>query len=146
MARPVKRHGLVMIYPEPEKGGRGKRSQIQEGFDEPRKTVQNRLSQARAVLHHSLARAQEVLADRTPLDAALKIVEAACYHRRVPMGTSDLLPTLTASGIPTAITQCVLTGIAPALAAVERSGTKLDSDLMWVLIAVQADRLRRDGE
>jgi hypothetical protein len=35
---------VAMMYPEPEKGGKGKRSRIQEGLDEPRKTFQNRLS------------------------------------------------------------------------------------------------------
>jgi hypothetical protein len=51
---------VAMMYPEPEKGGKGKRSRIQEGLDEPRKTFQNRLSQARTVLAHSpdLAQAQ----------------------------------------------------------------------------------------
>src|SRR4051812_26948910 len=66
---------LAMIYPEPEKGGRGKRSQIQESFDEPRKTVQNRLSQARAVRSHSMALAEAVMVGRTALDAALAQVQ-----------------------------------------------------------------------
>jgi hypothetical protein len=41
---------VAMVYPVPEKGGKGKRSRIQEGLDEPRKTFQNRLSQARIVM------------------------------------------------------------------------------------------------
>ena len=45
-----------MLYPDPEKGGRGKRSQIRERFGDPTKpakTFQNRLSEARAVLRYS---------------------------------------------------------------------------------------------
>jgi ParB-like nuclease domain len=60
---------VAMMYPEPEKGGKGKRSRIQEGLDEPRKTFQNRLSQARTVLAHSHL-AQAVLAGSKFLDAA----------------------------------------------------------------------------
>jgi hypothetical protein len=74
MSKSQKAMALAMIYPEPEKGGRGKLSQIQEGFDEPRKTVQNRLSQARAVLRHSFALAGEVTSGRLSLDAALERV------------------------------------------------------------------------
>lgn len=143
------------------------------------------------MLRHSLALAQDVLADRTPLDAALKIGEelqrvpkatrrqpknvpskvhlktgrkdvmpsrtsrsrhmksvpathAGCYHRCV--STAELVSALTAAGIPAPVAQRVLEGAAPVLRAVERSGTKLDSDLLWVLIAVQADRLRRNGQ
>jgi len=61
---------VAMMYPEPEKGGKGKRSRIQEGLDEPRKTFQNRLSQARTVLAHSSDLAQAVLAGSKFLDAA----------------------------------------------------------------------------
>lgn len=67
---------LAMIYPEPEKGGRGKRSQIQEGFNEPRKTTQNRLSQARAILRYSKPLAEQVIAG-APFDDAFKQVEGA---------------------------------------------------------------------
>jgi ParB-like chromosome segregation protein Spo0J len=61
---------VAMVYPVPEKGGKGKRSRIQEGLDEPRKTFQNRLSQARTVLAHSPDLAQSVLAGSKLLDAA----------------------------------------------------------------------------
>jgi ParB-like nuclease domain len=53
---------VAMVYPVPEKGGKGKRSRIQEGLDEPRKTFQNRLSQARIVFAYSPDLAQAVLA------------------------------------------------------------------------------------
>jgi hypothetical protein len=52
------------------KGRQGERSRIQEGLDEPRKTFQNRLSQARTVLAHSSDLAQAVLAGSKFLDAA----------------------------------------------------------------------------
>jgi hypothetical protein len=57
---------LAMLYPDPEKGGRGKKSvATRHGFSK------DRLSDARSVLAHSLALAQDVIADRVPLDAAL---------------------------------------------------------------------------
>src|ERR1700693_2005647 len=52
---------VAMVYPVPEKGGKGKRSRIQEVLDEPRKTFQNRLSQARIVFAYSPDLAQAVL-------------------------------------------------------------------------------------
>jgi hypothetical protein len=61
---------VAMVYPVPEKGGKGKRSRIQEGLDEPRKTFQNRLSQARIVFAYSPDLAQAVLAGSKFLDAA----------------------------------------------------------------------------
>jgi hypothetical protein len=63
---------LAMIYPEPEKGGRGNKAKNllgTEGFSAAR------LSQARSVLRHSRALAEDVLATRKSLDAALKKVE-----------------------------------------------------------------------
>lgn len=58
---------LAMIYPDPEKGGRGKKANSSEtkGFSAAR------LSQARSVLRHSRALAEDVLANRISLDAAL---------------------------------------------------------------------------
>jgi hypothetical protein len=61
---------VALVYPVPEKGGKGKRSRIQEGLDEPRKTFQNRLSQARIVFAYSPDLAQAVLAGSKNLDAA----------------------------------------------------------------------------
>jgi hypothetical protein len=60
-----------MIYPEPK---RGMHSQLRKatgtlGFDK------SRLSQARTVLRHSRAMAEDVLANRTSLDVALRRVE-----------------------------------------------------------------------
>jgi hypothetical protein len=52
---------VAMIYPEPAKGGRGKRSQNWEGIGST-KTAQNLLSQARTVLAHTPQLAQQVLA------------------------------------------------------------------------------------
>jgi hypothetical protein len=61
---------VAVVYPVPEKGGKGKRSRIQEGLDEPRKTFQNRLSQARIVFAYSPDLARAVLAGSKSLDAA----------------------------------------------------------------------------
>jgi len=60
---------LAMIYPEPEKGGRGKNRKETLQFSKMR------LSQARAVLAHSRALAEAVLAKHTSLDQALATVE-----------------------------------------------------------------------
>jgi hypothetical protein len=60
---------LAMIYPTPEKGGRGKKGLNTKetlGFSSML------LSQCRAVLDHSRALADEVIADRMPLDSAIK--------------------------------------------------------------------------
>ena len=61
---------LAMLYPEPEKGGRGKKRQatnslVSSGFS------QQRLSQARAVLHYSRELAESVRDCVTPLDQPL---------------------------------------------------------------------------
>jgi hypothetical protein len=61
---------LAMIYPEPDKRGRGNKGKAEETSD----FSQKRLSQARAVLRHSEALAQNVLAHRISLDKALEIV------------------------------------------------------------------------
>jgi hypothetical protein len=58
-----------VAHPEPEKGGRGKLSQIWEGLGESRKTAQNRLSEARTVLREAPDLAQLVVAGK-PLDEA----------------------------------------------------------------------------
>jgi hypothetical protein len=66
-----------MIYPEPEKGGRGRKSEPNTaakrgGFSE------DRLQAARAVLRHSRALAQDVLAARDSLDAAASVRRTRC--------------------------------------------------------------------
>jgi ParB/Sulfiredoxin domain len=67
---------IAILYPDPEKGGRGKRSQFREGFDgEARKTFQNRLTQARAVYRYSPELAAMVRDGVVKLDEALKQVE-----------------------------------------------------------------------
>jgi ParB-like chromosome segregation protein Spo0J len=60
---------LAMIYPEPAKGGRGKKALGTEGFS------QARLSQARSVLRHSRSLAERVMARQLGLDEALDLVE-----------------------------------------------------------------------
>jgi hypothetical protein len=62
---------LAMIYPEPGKGGRGKKQSLVETV----RVSASRLTQARAILHHSRALAEDVLAHRTSLDKALATVE-----------------------------------------------------------------------
>jgi hypothetical protein len=63
---------VAFAYPEPEKGGRGKKGNLPEtsGFS------RQRLGQARQVLHHSRDLARAVLMDATKLDEALKKVIA----------------------------------------------------------------------
>jgi hypothetical protein len=63
---------LAMIYPEPEKGGRGKKS-VGTKAAEASGFSARRLEQARSVLGHSRALAEQVAAG--PLDTALKQVE-----------------------------------------------------------------------
>jgi len=63
---------LAMIYPEPSKGGRGKKAA------NPKETLgfsQMRLSQARSVFRHSRPLAEAVLAGTMKLDFALKKVD-----------------------------------------------------------------------
>ena len=62
---------LAMIYPEPSKGGRGKKNHLEtKGFSAAR------LSQARSVLRHSRALAEDVMMGRKVFDGALAIVQA----------------------------------------------------------------------
>jgi hypothetical protein len=65
---------LAMMYPEPEKGGRGKKSAalnstVSVGFSA------TRLNLARGILHHSRSLAESVLKGITPLDQAVAIVK-----------------------------------------------------------------------
>jgi len=86
---------VAMVYPVPEKGGKGKRSRIQEGLDEPRKTFQNRLSQARIVFAYSPDLAQAVLAGSKFLD----VLEHAVHMRlRVLAARRVFAATLALSG------------------------------------------------
>jgi hypothetical protein len=58
----------AMVYPEPEKGGRGKQKTVE---DSSTLFSAKRLQQARSILHHSRSQADSVLKGITPLDAAL---------------------------------------------------------------------------
>jgi hypothetical protein len=60
---------VALVYPEPEKGGRGKRSEAINGPVSGQFSKQ-RLNEARTVLHHSRSPAESVLKGITPLDAA----------------------------------------------------------------------------
>jgi hypothetical protein len=79
---------LAMIYPEPHSHPRGKMKGLEtKQFD------RSRLSQARAVLHHSRALAEDVLGHRTSLDQALKTVEE---ERRASQSTDAKMAELRA--------------------------------------------------
>lgn len=65
---------LAMMYPEPEKGGRGKKSAA-ENLLKISKFKRDRLDRARSVLHHSRSLAESVLKGITPLDMALATVK-----------------------------------------------------------------------
>jgi hypothetical protein len=65
--------GLAMIYPEPGKGGRGNKQSLAENV----RVSNSRLTQARAILHHSRALAEQVREGTEFFDKALSIVEQA---------------------------------------------------------------------
>lgn len=64
---------LAMIYPEPDKRGRGNKGKSEVSSD----FSQKRLAQARSVLRYSRPLAQEVLKGVMPLDKALEVARAA---------------------------------------------------------------------
>jgi hypothetical protein len=66
---------LAMLYPEPEKGGRGKNDEARKAR-ETRGFSSDRLRQARAVLRYSPELARRVVAGTEPLDLALAKVIA----------------------------------------------------------------------
>src|SRR3954454_16949548 len=68
MSKSQKAMTLAMLYPEAGKRGRGNKGKAEETSD----FSQRRLSQARAVLRHSVVLAGEVMARRMSLDAALE--------------------------------------------------------------------------
>ncbi len=75
---------LAFLYPEPEKGGRGKKSEAKTaakrgGFSS------DRVDTARAVLRHSVELAEQVRDGDVTLDDALKIV-----HEQIAQ-TSELI-------------------------------------------------------
>ena len=65
---------LAMIYPEAGKGGRGKKSDAAKAAETSGFSTR-RVEQARALLRHSRALAEDVIANRTSLDKALAIME-----------------------------------------------------------------------
>jgi hypothetical protein len=65
---------LAMMYPEPEKGGRGKNTEARKAA-ETAGFSSRRLAEARAVLRHSRDLAESVIAGSLSLDDALKQVE-----------------------------------------------------------------------
>jgi hypothetical protein len=67
---------LALIYPEPKRG-RGKKDEARKVL-ETRAFSRQRLEQARSILRHSRALAEDVVAKRTSLDEALKTVESEC--------------------------------------------------------------------
>src|SRR4051812_49359088 len=75
---------LAMIYPEPEKGGRGKLSGIADGLANgiSKGQAHNLLSQARTILRHSKELAQDVLHRGEHFDVALKKVQAETQKRQ----------------------------------------------------------------
>ena len=60
---------MAMLYPEPEKGGRGKKSSIKRVADTP--GFPHRVKEARAVLKYSRELAEAVMRDGKPLQKAL---------------------------------------------------------------------------
>jgi hypothetical protein len=81
---------LAMIYPEPEKGGRGRKK---ERVEETTTFSEKRLQQARAVLRHSRALADEVLKGATPFDKALEQIKS---EQQRSLGTEARLARLRA--------------------------------------------------
>jgi hypothetical protein len=60
-----------------------------------------------------------------------------------PLVAADLRDTLARSGISEAVAECVFAAVAPAIAAIERERGGVEHDLLFALIAVQADIYRR---
>jgi hypothetical protein len=89
--RDLKKGQKAMLYatlfPDPGKRGRGNK----EKYLETKEFSPTRLSQARAVLAHSSALAQDVLHDRIPLDKALEQVKAERNARSQSLGSLALV-------------------------------------------------------
>ena len=56
---------------------------------------------------------------------------------------SDLRKAMIAAGMTEHVIATTLTALEPVARAIERAGTKIDIELAWALLAVQADRQRR---
>ena len=74
---------VAMVYPEPEKGGRGKKGAGSGTFSD---VSHQRLSDARAVLAASSAKAADVLAGTLSLDKAYAKVKQDAEGRMRPIG------------------------------------------------------------
>jgi hypothetical protein len=61
----------AMLFPDPNKRARGNKAKSTESVD----FSQQQLREARQVLRHSKALADDVIADRVPLDAALQLIK-----------------------------------------------------------------------
>jgi ParB-like chromosome segregation protein Spo0J len=68
---------VAMIYPDPEKGGRGKASRFRDGLDD--KALRNSVSKARAILRFSRSLAEAVMAGDLKLGDAYD--QATAYER-----------------------------------------------------------------
>ncbi|MGH6974601.1 MAG: hypothetical protein ACRED6_08240 [Stellaceae bacterium] len=60
-----------------------------------------------------------------------------------PAVAADLLRALHNAGRPECLIDAVLEAMHPVVAAVERAGTRIDAEIAWALLAVEADRRRR---
>ena len=60
-----------------------------------------------------------------------------------PVVASDLHGTLARSGVSAAVAKRLFAAVAPAVAAIECERGSVEPELMWALIAVQADIYRR---
>jgi ParB-like nuclease domain len=69
-------HAMItaMIYPEPEKGGRGKKSQAAKSAETSGFSIR-RVEQARSVMRHSRKLAEDVIKGSATLDEALEVVK-----------------------------------------------------------------------
>jgi hypothetical protein len=60
-----------------------------------------------------------------------------------PIVASDLRDTLARSGVSESVVERVFAAVAPAVAAIERERGGVEHDLLFALIAVQADIFQR---
>jgi hypothetical protein len=81
MSKGAQAMAVALLYPEPEKGGRGKRSGNPDGFGERPGQERNLLSNARTVLRFSRPLADSVLVGAKTLSAAYEEARAALAAR-----------------------------------------------------------------
>jgi hypothetical protein len=63
-----------------------------------------------------------------------------------PSVENDLRRALLASGKPCPVVDRILADLAPVFAVVERTRGAVDSELVWALVCVAADRARRRAQ